>query len=247
MRIIISPAKTMKEKESGFDYIKSPVLVEKTQKILEELKKYDISRLSKLMKCNLQLATLNYNRFQSMDLFQGGYPALWCYEGLQYKYMAAHVFSEDEVNYVCKNLRILSGFYGILRPQDRVHFYRLEMQTPLEVGGSIDLIDYWKDDIYQELYRNEDVVINLASQEYSQVIEPYIKDYQKFIHVVFAQRIDGKLKVKGTLAKMARGAMVRYMAEYQVNNLEQLMQFKELSFHYSEENSSPTRLTFIQE
>ena len=43
--------------------------------------------------------------------------------------MAPSVFEDGEFDYVQENLRILSAFYGVVKPLDGVTPYRLEMQA----------------------------------------------------------------------------------------------------------------------
>ncbi len=69
----------------------------------------------------------NYQWLQQMDLQRNLTPAIIAFTGLQYQYMAPSVFSDDGLKYVQDNLRILSGFYGILRPFDGIIPYRLGM------------------------------------------------------------------------------------------------------------------------
>lgn len=51
-----------------------------------------------------------------MDLYNNLTPAILSFEGLQYQYIGAGVFTNKELDYVEEHLRILSGFYGVLRP-----------------------------------------------------------------------------------------------------------------------------------
>jgi len=88
-------------------------------------------------------------------------------------------------------------------------------------------------------------IINLASEEYSKAITPYLKPKQEFISVVFGSIVDGKLKVKATLAKMARGEMVRFMAENNVDNIEDLKKFNHPDWKLSTNLSTPKQLVFI--
>lgn len=69
--------------------------------------------------------------------------ALLAYEGIQYRYMAPAVFTSDALEYVQEHLRILSGFYGVLRPFDGVRPYRLEMQAKLKTDFCASLYDFW--------------------------------------------------------------------------------------------------------
>ncbi|MFR3343775.1 MAG: peroxide stress protein YaaA [Anaerobutyricum sp.] len=59
-----------------------------------------------------------------------------------------------------------------------------------------------------------DCLINLASKEYSKSVLKYIPKNVQVITCVFGEIIDGKIKEKGTYAKMARVCFPSYvMAE----------------------------------
>lgn len=236
----------MRDNESGFDVAQLPCFLDQTQELLNILRTMSVDELQAVMKCNRKIAELNYQRFQTMDLRRSLLPALFCYDGLQYKTMAPHVFNEAEIDYVKNNLIILSGFYGLLRAFDGVRFYRLEMQTELTQTQWKSLIHFWQDKIAKELVKDNEVLINLASKEYSQVVEPYLTPNHRMITCVFGILDHGKVKIKGTLAKMARGAMVRYMAEQQVQDVEQLKEFTFQGFKYTELYSTQNELVFIQ-
>ena len=244
MRIIVSPAKKMKNDTGEFKVEKLPVLLEDTKKILKRLKEMSYNELKDMWKCNDKLAELNMERLIDMDLEKGLIPAVMSYEGLAYQHMSPTVFTDDAVDYIKEHLRILSGFYGILSPFDGVTPYRLEMQAKLAVEGSKDLYDFWGDKLYKELMDDSHVVLNLASGEYSKNIEKYLEADDKFITVIFGEVKDGKVKQKGTFAKMARGEMVRFLAENNIFDIEGVKGFKELGFTYNEEYSDQKKLVF---
>lgn len=246
MKIIISPAKKMRDHEDGFMWKQKPLFLDKTQVLLDELKKMNAEKLSKLMNCNSKIAELNYERFQKMDLNHSLTPALFAYEGLQYQHMAPSIFTDEQLDYVEKHLCILSGFYGLLQPFDGINCYRLEMQTRLNTENVSDLYAFWGSLLADELYKNNDLVLNLASKEYSMCIEPYLKDQRKMIHCIFATENKGKLKVKGTEAKMLRGEMVRYMASEKIENIEEIKKFSCMGYVYSEKESSNEEFVYIK-
>ena len=85
----------------------------------------------------------------------------------------------------------------------------------------------------------------LASKEYSKSILKYIPENVRGITCVFGELSDGKIKEKGTYAKMARGSLVRYMAEHQIENPEEIKQFDELGYKYKEEYSNSTKYCYL--
>lgn len=223
-----------------------PALISKTKILHAHLKSLQLQDLQALLNCNEQIATLNYERYQSIDLDKMECPALLSYDGIQYKYMAPHIFEESYYTYVNDYLRILSGFYGILKPSDGVSSYRLEMQAKLKIGDSKHLYDFWQDKIYQELVKDECEILNLASHEYSKVIKKYLNKEIRYVTCIFGELIDGKVKEKGVYVKMARGEMVRYMAENKIEKIDDIKTFNRLGFMYQESLSNEFEYVYIR-
>ena len=247
MRIIISPAKKMNDDLDGLPPRELPVLLKETERLLAHLKGLSLPELKKLLSCNDQLAELNYRRFQTMDLRRRLTPALLAYEGIQYRYMAPGVFSQGALVYVQEHLRILSGFYGVLRPFDGVTPYRLEMQAKLKTTFCRDLYDFWGDQLAAAL-EEKDVVVDLASGEYSRAVVPHLPDGVRVITPIFGElREDGKVVEKGVHVKMARGEMVRFLAEGDVEDPEAVTSFEGLGFRYCPQQSRPDRPVFLRD
>ena len=246
MRIIISPAKKMNIVDDVLPYHDLPQFLDRTESILEWLRALSMKEAQGLWGCSDKLAQLNYGRLQTMELRKRLSPAVLAYEGIQYKYMAPAVFEDVMLEYVQRSLRILSGFYGVLKPMDGVVPYRLEMQAKAAVGGSGDLYKFWGRSLYDEIIDESRTIINLASKEYSRCIEKYLVDGDTYITCIFGELEKGKVKQKGTYAKMARGEMVRFMAEKQVTEPEGLKGFDRLGYSFSEEFSTDTEYVFIR-
>ena len=213
MRIIISPAKKMNVDEDTLEYMDLPVFLKDACRIMNWMKSLNLEEAKALWGCNDKLAEQNFERFQNMDLNRRLTPAILSYEGIQYQYMAPAVFEDRMLSYVQEHLRILSGFYGVLRPMDGVTPYRLEMQAKTVIDDIHGLYDFWGNRLYREVSDDSHIIINLASKEYSKCIEPYLSSDDRFITCIFGEMIGEKIIQKGTFAKMARGEMVRFMAE----------------------------------
>ena len=240
LKIIISPAKKMEECQDIFEAESFPQFLNRTKVLYQTLKSMTETELQKLFKANDQITRQNYERFQTMDLERAHTPALLSYVGIQYQYMAPHLVSNAQWDYVKEHLRILSGFYGILRPVDRVTLYRLEMQAKLAVENTKDLYGFWGKSLLDALMEgNEDngakTILNLASKEYSKAIEKYLTSDIRYVTCVFGVLKDGQVKVKATEAKMARGEMVRLMAENKVQEVEKIRNFEVLDYRYNAE------------
>jgi len=245
MRIIISPAKKMRVDTDILPYQELPVFLSRTEQLYKVLQSMSDAELKKLWKCNDQIAALNIQRLQNMDLHNRLTPAVLAYEGIQYQYMAPGVFTEQAFRYVQEHLRILSGFYGILKPFDGVTPYRLEMQAKLRAGECKDLYAYWGDSLAKALLEETDCIVNLASKEYSVCVSKYLPENVRFITCVFGEEKDGKVIEKGTMCKMARGEMVRYMAENQIEDPEQIKTFEQLNYRFDPTRSNDNLFVFI--
>lgn len=151
------------------------------------------------------------------------------------------------IEYIKENLYILSGFFGILRAFDGVSPYRLEMQAKMEIGEHKNLYEFWGDKIYKRIFETGEVVINLASKEYSKTIESYLSKENKFITCVFAEKKDGKVVQKATMAKMARGEMVNFLASGNIQNEDEIKKFDRLGFKFDKELSNEKKYVFILE
>lgn len=246
MRIIISPAKKMNVDTDSLMWRDLPVFLNRTEQLAKIMQEMPSDALKKLWKCNDQIAALNVERLAKMDLRRCLTPAILAYEGIQYQYMAPGVFTEGEFDYVQEHLRILSGFYGILKPFDGVTPYRLEMQAKLKVGDAKDLYAYWGSSIARQLWEETDCILNLASKEYSLCVSQHLPDSVRFVTCVFGEEKNGKVIEKGTMCKMARGEMVHYMAEHQIAAPEEIRAFDRLNYRFSEEHSSEEKFVYLR-
>lgn len=247
MKIIISPAKKMNVDTDTYESMDLPVFLSRTRELMDYMKNLSFEEAKRLWGCNDKIASQNFERYAQMDLTRRLTPAIISYEGIQYQYMSPMVFSEEALSYVQRNLRILSGFYGILKPFDGVTPYRLEMQAKASVGGYKDLYDYWGDSLYQELLSDGDnLILNLASKEYSKCIEKYVTPETQFVTCIFGEEANGKVVQKGTFAKMARGEMVRFLSENAVDTLDGVKDFRGLGYAFSEKYSGKNEYVFLK-
>lgn len=244
LRIIISPAKKMQVRDEDFPWKAEPVYIERAEELLKILKGFTEPQLKELFAANDAITHENYLRYRTMDLRRNLTPAALAYVGIQYQYMSPQIFSAKKWEYVCRHLRILSGFYGILRADDGIVPYRLEMQAKLETERGKDLYAFWKDGLYRELAGKR--ILNLASKEYSKAVEPWLTGREQFVTCIFGTLKDGKVRVKATEAKMARGEMVSFLAECGAEDFETVKQFDRLGFCFSPERSDETQFVFVK-
>lgn len=247
MRIILSPAKKMKTDDCGLEPCGLPVFWQDAGIIRDWLKERSFAELKKLWACNDRIVQQNMDRLAVMNLQTDLTPAIMAYDGIAFAYMAPTVFETQMLAWVQEHLRILSGFYGVLKPMDGVTPYRLEMQAKAGIAGTKDLYEYWGDRLYGEVCDSSGVIINLASREYSRCIEKYLRPENTCITCTFAQEEKGRMVQKGVYCKMARGEMVRFMAERRITTPEEIMSFDRLGYRYHEELSSATEYIFLKE
>ena len=244
MKIILSPAKKMITDTDSIAPVGMPDFLDKTTKILSWMKSLKKDELKAIWKCNDKIARQNFDRLENMDLYHMLTPAILSYEGIAFQYMAPTVFEDGQFEYIQKHLRILSAFYGSLKPLDGVKPYRLEMQAKVTIGNTRNLYDYWGNLLYQTVIDDSQIIINLASKEYSKCIEKYLSPKDTYITITFCELSGEKLVTKGTYAKMARGEMVRFMAERGIENPADIQEFNRLGYRFREDLSSEKEYIF---
>ena len=245
MRIILSPTKKMKIDNDSLVHQGLPVFLEQTEEILQWLKEKSTTELKVIWNCNDKIIEQNRQRLLHMKLRENLTPAVLAYEGIAFQYMAPGVFENEQFDYIQEHLRVLSAFYGVLKPMDGVTPYRLEMQAKASIGGNRNLYELWGSRLYEEVC-DGGVIINLASKEYSKCIEKYLTPQDRYITINFYEKSGDKLVSKGTYAKMARGEMVRYMAELHIENPEEIKKFDRMGYVYREDLSGEKEYVFVR-
>ena len=246
MRIILSPAKQMREEGDTLAPAGLPQYLAEAGQLADYLRGLSLEELRALMGCNEKIAALNWARYQQMDLERASTPALLAYDGIQYQYMAPGVFEGAYYTYVQEHLRILSGLYGVLRPLDAVTPYRLEMGTRLKTPFCRDLYDFWGDKLARAALEGERVLLDLSSWEYGKGVARHLPEGVRVVKCVFGERAGEKIVEKSVHVKMARGEMVRYMAEHQIENPEDIRTFDRLDYAFNSERSDEETYVFVK-
>lgn len=232
----------------------TPIFLEQTIILAKQLKQLSTTDISKLMKISPKLAQLNWQRFQDFcQVFnlKNSKPALFLFNGDVYEAMKVQNYTKQDLQFAEQNLRILSGFYGILKPLDLIQPYRLEMGLNLKdkfneiVGRNFsNLSQFWQQKITnflnQELERRpEKVIINLASNEYFSAVDEN-KINGRIIHISFKEKLpehknldnQQSHRVIGLFAKKARGLMANFIIKNQINQVEELKAFKDSNYSF---------------
>lgn len=129
---------------------------------------------------------------------------------------------------------------------DGVVPHRLEMKAKVSVAGTYNFYDYWGDDLYREVMGKSRMIVNLASKEYSRCVEDFLVPGDHFITCIFGELEGNKIVQKGVYVKMARGDMVRFMAENRVETPEALKSYDRYCYHFDESRYTDTEYVFIR-
>ncbi|MBN8827544.1 MAG: YaaA family protein [Sphingobacteriia bacterium] len=251
MFTLLSPSKTM-DNSVSYDSLPKTELIflNELKNLVEHFKRLKKQELSELMNISDKLAELNYKRFQSFpeDLSKSKetLQSLCFYKGDVYTDIDISNYKLDDFNFAQNSIRILSGLYGILRPLDLIYAYRLEMgiNTKNIIGKT--LYEFWSDKITTYLNKEcNDYIINLASNEYSEVINLTTLKAKVF-NIVFKDNHKGQLKVIGLNAKKARGAMANFIIKNRITTPKDLLNFTGRDYKYTKELSNENTYTFIR-
>lgn len=245
MKIIISPAKKMRREEYVAP-LHRPMFLKEAGELLSFLRSLSDSEMAKVWKVKGALLSSSLSSLSMLSLEDIGSPAIFSYDGIQYTYMSPSSFTDSMLEYAEKNLRIISGLYGLLRPLDGVGTYRLEMESPISIPGYGDLYSYWGGKIASSLMEDDRLLVNLASAEYSKAVLPYLPSSVTVVTPVFLDWEKGRYVSKGVYAKMERGEMVRFLAETGAETVEDIMKFSSRGYEFSRFLSDSNTLCFVR-
>ena len=252
MKILISPSKTLSfDSEVNCEFKSESRLIDETKILHKILLDYSSEDLKNLMSVSDKIAELNYNRFKNWeDPTSSEYSrqAVYAFKGDVYSGLDADTIEEDKFDYLQNSLRILSGYYGLLRPFDQILPYRLEMGTKLENENGNNLYKFWGDKITnvlnEDLYE-DDIIVNLASDEYFKSIN---KDKIKsnIITPVFKEFKNGTYKVIAIYAKKARGLMSRFLIERKSTSIDDIKLFNVDGYSFDNSLSKDSQMVFTR-
>lgn len=245
MKIVLSPAKRLDEGDHPADAATTPRFADEADQLVEVARQLDVADLTQLMSISEELAVLNVERFRSFD-DAPTHPAMFLFAGDTYRGLDAGSMDDATIAGAQERVRILSGLYGLLRPLDAVRPYRLEMGSKLATAAGETLYDFWGDRIGMAL-RSElaegEVVVNGASKEYATALRAGELDLP-LVEVRFENLRNGKWRVYGMLAKVARGALARWIAEHDPATVGDLHDFDTLGYEVQPDRCDERHLVF---
>jgi uncharacterized protein len=254
MLILLSPAKTLDETPMQRNVTATqPEFLSDAQTLVSVLAKYSHAELAQLMQVSDAIAALNVARFQDFALpltAHNAKPALFSFQGDVYKPIRVEAYSDAQLAFAQEHVRILSGLYGVLRPLDYLYPYRLEMGTRLPNPHGNTLYAFWGDRVTDALNRSlaaikADIVLNLASTEYSSVVQPQRLD-ARYVTVHFKEKKGDGYKVIGIHAKKARGLITDFIIQHGVKNVAEIKDFSAEGYAYALSVSDAENITFLR-
>ncbi|MBF1495770.1 YaaA family protein [Prevotella pallens] len=239
MQIILSSAKLMKAvtKMEQNKYT-VPLFQNKAESFALELAQHSIEELKQELKCSTSLAQMAKQNFIDFFNQENKLPAILAYNGQAYKCLKAHTLTNSDMEFANKHLWILSFLYGMLRPHNLIHPYRLEGKIVLNASNDRSVFDYWKplltDVLIKSVKADDGILLHLATEEYQ-----HIFDWKKVLNEVsvvqplFKVFNGTKLKNITVYAKSCRGAMTRYVLQNKITAPKHLMGFEYEGFTFS--------------
>ena len=237
MKIIISPAKSFKKNE-GIE-TEGLLFPEKTKILVDKFKQYTMNEMGNLNRTNDKLTEKAYYDYQEFDFNNLNNPAIFAYDGLVFKQFDKKDF--DDLDYLNNHVYIISALYGLLKPLTAIADYRLYFDN-----SDMDLYEFWGDDLYKELYKNDELIINLASKEYTKTIRPFLKKDDKFLSLSFKDDKDGKLRSYTAWMKQARGRMLKEIISKKIEDPEDIKKLVVNGYKYDLYNSRENEYVYIR-
>lgn len=253
MIITLSPAKILdfKTKVSTKQH-SAPIFVSKAEELNNILTELSVTEIGNSMKINPKQAIEVYQYIQAfgMDITPQKQAAA-TYNGIAFAGLESATFNEGDWKFAQQHLVILSGLYGALRPSDMIKPYRLEMQIKLPNNKGKDLYEFWKHDISnyfnQRLIDDDNVWLNLSSNEYSKVIDKkQLPKDLKIITPVFKEQTAQGYKQITVYAKKARGMMARYIIQKRIKKIEEAQLFDSEGYAFAPFLSTDSEWVFIR-
>ena len=255
MLILVSPAKTL-DYESELDvkdFSVAPLLSD-SELLIKELQQKNPDDLSSLMGLSEKLSLLNFER--NMNWRRPTKPsdsarqAIFAFKGDVYQGLDASSLSKSEIKYANKNLCILSGLYGLLKPLDLMYPYRLEMGTKMKNKRGNNLYEFWGSKVTElvndlAMDNRSKAIVNLASVEYFSVLKTDEINLP-IINPVFKDYKNGQYKIVSFFAKKARGLMSRFIIQNKIKKSEDLMDFNLDGYRYSKKESKENSPVFLR-
>jgi len=252
MLILLSPAKSLDyETPPTTDKHTLPQFVDDSAALIDVLRPYTPAQIASLMDLSDALSALNVARYEAWRpkfTARNSKQAILAFNGDVYDGLDAKTLKQADLDWAQDHVGMLSGLYGVLRPLDWMQPYRLEMGTKLANPRGKDLYAWWGDTLAEYLNKQlakqkDNVIINLASQEYFKSVKRKALK-ARVVECVFEDWKAGNWKIISFHAKKARGMMARHAILKRASKPEQLLDFSAEGYACDAKVSEPDRLVF---
>ena len=193
-----------------------------------------VEELMDMFHCSRQLAIENQLRYGRFFAERESLPAILAYYGQAYKCLQAQTLDDDDFLYAQQHLWVTSFLYGLLRPLDLIHPYRMEGKV--ELDGKT-MFKHWRplltDLLIGSVKGDDGILVHLTTEEMQ-----HLFDWKKVCREVtviqpqFLVMKDGKFKSVTVYAKSCRGAMTRFIIKNRLGAPEGLQQFEYEGFEF---------------
>ena len=255
MIALIAPAKRLDyDSDLSVEDFSIAEHLKESKKLIKELQKKSPEDLSSLMGLSENLSVLNFERNMNWQVPKKPSnevrQAIFAFKGDVYVGLDSETLSKSDIKYAQKNLAILSGLYGLLKPLDLMYPYRLEMGTKMKNEKGKNLYEFWGNKITTSINalakkNNSKGIINLASVEYFTSVKTENLDLPVY-SPVFKDFKNGKYKIISFFAKKARGSMARFVIQNKIKNPTDLNKFNLDGYKYSAKDSSEYSPVFLR-
>lgn len=247
MKVVISPVTRICPAPGLLSEHISPLLfAEKTKQLYDYLSHLELPQLKQVLRCSDKLTKETAELYRRTPLDQNLTPAILAFHSMQFTCMSPDVFDRGWYEHMQRNVRIISPLYGLLRPFDGIVDHRLEIRAKIDLDGAHTLYDFWGDLPSRSLFEDGDrVVLDLTTPSYSWLIRKHMPADTQWIHCRFGVPQGHRILETGVRAKMARGALVRSIAQGQIEDPDDLKTFQEYGYRFSEELSQENQYVFV--
>jgi cytoplasmic iron level regulating protein YaaA (DUF328/UPF0246 family) len=236
MIVFISPAKTFSKTDVSSD--SRPYFEKQTSKLISKLKKLSIDEIKNKMNLSDALACDVYGYYKHFNKHLT--KAIFTYDGYQYKAIHALSYHPSDLSYLNQHVYIVSGLYGLVKPNDSISPYRLEMKDK----SVCDLYAFWKPHFakYMKTYHQNDILIDLMSTEYRKAFNGI-----PMIHIDFYERKGNDLKSISMHVKKMRGLFLKTIVQNRIETINELKEIVIDQYIFNNELSNESHLIFVKE
>lgn len=245
MLAIIAPARNVRLPAPGPLPPTKALFGREAEALAARLREYSPWQLESLLDVPPERAFSLHDDYRRFSPNAPGSPALLTYYGAAYRNMRPQDFDPAELAFAQNHLRILSAFYGLLRPMDGIVNHRLGLKKDFTPGGQ-DLYTFWGDKLCRALYATGEVVVNLASVEYAKLIRPHMLPGQRMVTCRFLVERPGQTTATVATVRAARGLMARYIIENAIDVPEELKGFDLEGHSFAPARSTAAEYVFIK-